>query len=355
MTCKLIDMRTMSIFIFTLVVCYVGIVPTSAQTDSSCFSADNIERIRMAQDFLFNDDYLRADSVYSVCEKIDSNNPAWSLFRAGVLMARMTYEEQMIDTGAFFRRLNHSMSYCDTVLADSSNQSPGRLAWTRLLKGHNWAYRSLYEARFGSKLSAARYGIRAYKQYRAGLELDSTCYDLYFGLGSFHYWKTVKAGIMRYVLFMSNDKEEGIEELYLAMDSSLVHQELARSALIWVYLNEKQYDSTIAIAQEFVERYPDGCTYLWPIAQAQYDQKQYEEARDTYERIRERLQERPAGYYNLIECDFYIVRCLRELDRDDEARIAAQRINDYLEDVHEVIRKKQRSHLRELIRVGRQD
>ena len=97
----------------------------------------------------------------------------------------------------------------------------GALIERSLYLGHQAAYRSLYEARFGSRFSALTYGLKAKGFYRDGLAADSALYDLYLGLGSYHYWKSAKAGILRTAGIFNDDKEKGISEIRKAIDSSL--------------------------------------------------------------------------------------------------------------------------------------
>jgi tetratricopeptide (TPR) repeat protein len=282
--------------------------PAIAASSTDYPDSARIAVVRAAQDALFNDRFQTADSLYRDYIRQWPDDPGGYLYRAGVLMADMSDCEENLYEDEFKSLLKKVDSTTGAVL---DTCSPRTAAWMYLFRGHSIAYHSLWESRFGSRLSAVRLGLRSDNEYEDGLERDSTVYDLYFGLGSYHYWKSAKAGMLRWFGIFRNEKNKGIKELRLATDSSLLHRDLARSSLIWIWLDGGQYDSAIVVAQEFAARFPDGKTFLWPLAQAWYEKGDCEKARDIYRRIRDKLAGSPGNYFNLIECDFYITQCCR--------------------------------------------
>jgi predicted Zn-dependent protease len=154
-------------------------------------------------------------------------------------------------------------------------------------------------------------------------------------------------------MIFKNEKEKGIKELYLAADSSLLFRNAARSALIWVWLNEKRYDSVIVIAREFVAKYPDSKAFLWPLAQAYVETRQYRAALEVYQNLRERLVHAPGNYFNLIEVDCRMARCYERLRMTEKATIAAGRVNDYDQSIPQETRRRQRANLKYMRRLAR--
>ncbi len=237
-------------------------------------------------------------------------------------------------------------SLCDTA-------SNGTRAWMCLFLGHVEAYRSLWESRFGSLVTAIKKGRRAKKEYEQGLTYDSSLYDLYFGLGLYHYWKSAKAGILRWIGLIHNDKDKGIAQLYLAADSSLISRESARSALIWIRLDRKEYDSVIAGCRQMRKRYPDGKALLWPLARAYYGKKDYRNALQTFQLLRRRIADDPGNYSNLIECDYHLYRCFEKLSLDAEANKVADRMQQYYDKIPKDVRRRQRAKIALLRRAAK--
>jgi hypothetical protein len=201
-------------------------------------------------------------------------------------------------------------------------------------------------------MAALRLGLAVNDEYEAGLELDSTLYDLYAGLGSYHYWKSAKAGMLRWVGIFKNEKDKGVRELQLAVDSSLIHRDLARSALIWIRIDQKQYDSAAALAAAMSEIHPGGTAFLWPLAQARFKAGRYSEALGVYRRLRERYADEPENYYNLVECDYYVVQCLNWLSETSEARDSATRVYTYYDLIPDKTLRRQSAKLSYLKRVA---
>ena len=287
---------------------------------------ERVHSILRAQEYLFNDRFAQADSVYQEYINDRPSDPAGYLFRAGALFALMSDREENFREDQFKHLLDTvevlTSQVIDTCCAETT-------AWMYLLRGHTRSYRSLYESRFGSPMVALQYGLSSIDEYEAGLKANCSLIDLYAGIGSYHYWKSAKAGVLKWVGIFKNEKDKGIDELRYAADSSLLHRELARSGLVWIHLDQKAYDSTIALARQLVERYPHGKTFLWPLAQALYRQMNYHQAAEVYEQIRHRLAASPGNYYNVIQCDFHIAKCYNWLSDRPKTGMVASRLEKY--------------------------
>lgn len=302
-----------------------------------------------AQQLLLNDHFEEVDSIFRARIAEHPDDPTGYLFRAGALFAEMTDREENL-RGDLFRQTLDTVEILTSRVIDTCDARTG--AWMYLLRGHARAYRSLYESKFGSFLSALKLGLGTIDEYEAGLKKDSSLVDLYFGIGSYHYWKSAKAGLLRWFRIFKDEKGKGIEELRFVADSSLLHRDLARSALIWIWLDQKQYDSAVALAESMYERFPDGKTFLWPMAYARYRQNDYAAAAEVFARIRSRLEADPGNYFNLIECDFHLVQCYTWMGDDDRAGAIAAHADTYREQVPPHILKRQRARLNYLKRVA---
>jgi len=335
-----------ALFLSVTALCFlitVGTVRPESYMDSA-----RINFFTEAQEYIFNDRYEAADSAYAAHVERQPEDPAGYLFRAAGLMAEMSDREENLRPDRFHALLNISDSLTLLILDTCDNRTA---AWMCLLRGHAQAYRSLWESRFGSFLSAVKRGFAANGEYETGLKHDSTLIDLYAGIGSYHYWKSAKAGLLRLVGVFKNEKDKGIRELRNAAANSLLHRELARSALIWIWLDKQEYDSAAALASEFVQKYPEGKTFLWPKAQALFRRQEYRRACEAYQELRTRLVEAPGNFYNLIEVDYYITQAYNWMGQPEEARKAAGRLMEYYREIPDRTLKRQRSEINFLKRM----
>ncbi len=302
------------------------------------------------QELLYNDRFNGADSLARVMIEEYPDDPAGYLFRAITLVTVMFDREENLNPEQFNRLIDTTVTKALSIRDTASNCTR---AWMCLFLGHAEAYRSLWESRYGSLVSAVKMGRRARKEYERGLACDSSLYDLYFGLGLYNYWKSAKAGFLRWIGLIHNDKDKGITQLHLAADSSFISQESAYSALIWIGLDRGQYDSVIAGCREMRKKYPDGKALLWPLARAYYEKKDFPNAVKTFELLRERIACDPGNYFNLIECDYYLYRCSEKLSMKREADGIAGRMQQYYGQIPKEIRKKQRLKIALLRRAAR--
>lgn len=309
-----------------------------------------IEQIKAIQAELLNDRYTAAERLADEIIANDSSSPAGYLFKAGARLAKMVDSEEPVNKDKFDQLLNRTDWLSDLAISASDSALS---AWMCLFKGHADVYRSLYESKFGSTTSAIKRGMNARSDYETGLTYDSTLYDLYFGIGGYHYWKSAKAGFLRWIGIFKNEKEKGIEELYLAYDSSIISRTSSRSALAYIYINEEQYDSAIVIIDQIRSEYPESHTLLWPRGEALFKARRYTESLEIYQSLYERLKANPGNYYNLIESAHYITRCYEELGMEKEMKAFAREATNLCSDIPKKMRNKKRAELVYLSRVAR--
>ena len=345
----LADMRIVSllaIFLFSLA------RSVSGATHDAYFDSAQVTSLIAAQELLFNDQFAAADSFLNEYSHRYPTDPAGLVFRASGLLAQMIDREEPFCQAQFDSLLDHARELAEEAVVDPV---PRRAAWMHLFLGHEAAYQSLFQSRFGSFTSAISNGYGAKGEYEKALAADSTLLDIYAGLGSFHYWKSAKAGFLRWFGIFKNDKDRGITELKRAADSSLLSREAARNSLIWVYFDSDQPDSAEILVREAMARYPNSRSVLWPLAQSLYDRKKFADAIGIYEEIRTRISNDPGNYFNFVECDYYIALCNDKLDQETEAKEAALKLGDYYDAIPKDTRKRQQGKLGYLKRLATSD
>jgi hypothetical protein len=199
---------------------YVGlflallITAPSVRSERLLDSAE-IAAARQIQAHILNEEFRQAEAL---AEQFPDNRLAKPLARLFVIASRMgemAARESNLYGDGFKHLIDSTIADVDFTLTDATGREA---AWLFLVRGHASAYRSLWESRFGSFFSALRQGLRARDDFKRGMARDSSLYDLYFGLGSFHSWKSPKAGVLRWLALFSNDKQQGIEAPRLAAD-----------------------------------------------------------------------------------------------------------------------------------------
>lgn len=300
------------------------------------------ELILSVQSLLFNDKFQKADSLCQMFIASYPNIPIGHILLAGTKLGEMSDLEDPLHSEDFRKLIDTSLALCNSKL----NSAAGRkAAFYHLWRGHAHAYRSLFESRFGSFTSAIKHGFKAHDDYQNGLKNDSTLYDLYFGLGNYHFWKSVKAGLLRTIGIINNDIDQGIKELHLAADSGEYFAEAARNSLIWIRLEQKEYDSVISAANEMLKKYPESRTLRWPLAVAFFENRQFDKSAEHFLYLSQHFDYAPGNYFNLIECDYRLYLCFEKLERQDKADEILKKVSEYR---NSVPRATQRSQLAKL-------
>lgn len=327
--------------------CLILIIACTTSISSPTPDSTVADFIYSVQNLLFNDNYQKADSLCADFIAGNKNSPVGYLFRAGALLGEMSDMEEELYTDEIRAQIDTAIILCDNQLPNASGTDA---AFLYLWKGHAHAYRSLFESRFGSFTSAIKNGFSAKGDYQRGLEQDSTLYDLHFGLGNYHYWKSVKAGFLRTIGIFSDDTEKGINELKIAADSARYFSEAATNSLIWIWLDRKEYDSAIVIAEKMLLKYPESRTIRWPLAISYFEKGNYERALELFSYLRKYYATEFGNYYNIIECDYYIYYCYENLKMKDKAEEVLIKVNNYRSDVSKSVQKRQLSKLNHLRR-----
>lgn len=302
------------------------------------------------QQLLYDDAFNGAHNLSRSFIETHPGDPAGYFALATVQISRMIDLESNSSIEAFEATCDTALDLATRVL-DTCSASTA--AWMHLFRGHIYSHRAASEAHFGSMLSALKGAFEARNEYQAGLSRDSSCWDLYFGLGMFHYWKSTKAGLLKSLGLFADDTERGIRELYLAADSALISREAARQGLIWVHLNEKMYDSTISACRDMLQKYPNGKLFYWPLGRAICEGGRPDLAVQVYDQLRFALSSDTGTYFNLIECDYLISQCHEKCGHRDHLKTAARRAREYFDDIPSDVKSRQRNKIAYLKRAAR--
>jgi tetratricopeptide (TPR) repeat protein len=261
---------------------------------------------------------------------------------AGYFLKAMLYQAQMIDYESdsrekdFYENIKLARKYAqERIKNNKSAGSMGKDAWAYLFLGNTYGAKAVYEARKGNWWSGLNNGLMAKSALKEALKRDPELYDAYVGLGSYHYWASVVTKAFWWLPFFGDRREEGITEMKLAFEKSIFSQDAAANGLIWIFINEKEYDQAISLAEKMQNKYSGGKSFLWGLATAYYEKFDWKDALFSYQEIVRRIQRGqndPEGlnnYYNLVECKFHIANCYFNLGKFKECILTCEEIQNY--------------------------
>jgi tetratricopeptide (TPR) repeat protein len=252
--------------------------------------------------------YVYMDSFYASYGCLDSlieyDPQYWPsyVFKAGVVYTEMNDNEK-------FDRVEYFQDLIDSALAgldDFLERNPTD-KWALFFKGTALGYRALYEGHHGSWVKAVLKGLAAGKLFSKAVEVDSTFYEAYLGLGSLNYWRSSKMGFITVLPFIPDKRDEGIEQIKIAMEKSRYSALPAASGLAWVYFNQKKYNLVIALMDSLINEGIYGRQVLWPEGLAQFKRAHAAGTLRTFTLIKNGLERKGhQNYYNIGLCNYYL-------------------------------------------------
>ncbi|PKK83741.1 MAG: hypothetical protein CVT49_06900 [candidate division Zixibacteria bacterium HGW-Zixibacteria-1] len=130
------------------------------------------------------------------------------------------------------------------------------------ISGASYGYRAIHRAFHGHWFKAFRDGLKCSSHLGRSLELDSTYYDAYWGMGSYLYYRTIKARDFLWLPFISDQREEGMTMIKEAIANGQLAGQLARESFLRIYWTEERYDDLVNLADSLYAGLPEDAYIL---------------------------------------------------------------------------------------------
>jgi len=314
-------------------------------------------------DASFRENYPAAESIFDRIILLAPEDPVGYFFKAALYQAEMVdYESNFLEK-EFYENVNLAKKLSlERIKANKED------AWAYLLLGNTYGSKGLYDARKGNWWSGLNNGLSAKSAFKEALKRNPELYDAYVGLGSYHYWASVVTKAFWWLPFFGDHRKEGMEEMTLAYEKSIFSPDAAANGLIWMYIQEKKHDLAISLSEKMQSKYPQGKSFLWGLAQAYFEKRDWKNALAKYRELLEKLEAnkaapnsdhvtwganqnsiKPDQFYNIIECQYYIANCLFSLGRYKDCASVCEETLDT--NFGEQIEKKQKNRLKSIQRL----
>jgi len=219
--------------------------------------------------------------------------------------------------------------------------------------GGAYGFRGFHEVRKGDWLGAFRDGWKGISCLQRVVIIEPELYDAYYGLGTYHYWRSAKAKILRFLPFMKNETQRGIEEVWLSINKGKYTTIEGKYALVAIYYDDKNYKEALSINQQLYELFPSNPACLYMRARIFEQLENWEESNECFENLLDHLSKseyKSIGYQ--IECFYRIGLCLHKLGEFDSSlkqveiglnlknnRDASKELEGPLENSSEILKK----------------
>lgn len=263
---------------------------------------DNLEDVFIvkAMSYAYIDSFQAAIVCIESLIAVDSDYWPAYVIKAGIVYVEMTDDERYDHKKHFKALIDTSLTGLDEHLRYHPDDK-----WALFFKGTALGYDAIWEGQHGSWFKAVTKGLKAGKYFSRAVKKDTLFYEAYVGLGTLHYWRSAKLGILRKLPFIPDKRQQGIDELKEAMEKSHYSSTAAAIGLGWIYIDRKEYHKAIAVANQLVARGDDGRQTLWLRAVANFNKGNIAGIIRDFTLIRDGLiRKGNQNYYNLIICNY---------------------------------------------------
>jgi len=182
----------------------------------------------------------------------DSSNPV-GYFLLGAVYQNLSEEYR---NDSFKKEIDYYLTRAIDRSNDLKDAEPDN-AELYFISGASHGYRAIHRAFHGRWYKAFRDGLKCSSHLDKSLELDSTYYDAYWGMGSYLYYRTIKARDFLWLPFISDQREKGMKMIKKAIVHGNLAGQLAREAFLRIYWIEERYDDLLSLADSLYSDLPD--------------------------------------------------------------------------------------------------
>ncbi|HEX2867622.1 MAG TPA: tetratricopeptide repeat protein [Ignavibacteriales bacterium] len=208
-------------------------------------------------------DYDEAETVFRKLDESYPDLPLGNIYLAANKIALAADNGEAFDEKYIDSKFDEAEKQIDKLLSKNEN-NPWHQYFAALQKGY-YAY---YKALNKDYISAFSNGLSSVSKFEKCLKLDSSFYEAYIAIGSYKYWKSAKTEFLRWLPFVSDEKELGIKYLKMALSKKTYNYVLAENSLMWIYLNQKEYQKAVSLSESVLREYPENRSFKWGLGQA---------------------------------------------------------------------------------------
>ncbi len=246
--------------------------------------------IQQTIDFAINTQFDSAE--YIIHERFahgDSSLPVY-FYYASILNSKMTHYENEDELDRFLDVLNKIIDESTLFIQVNGLLNDTSKAKLYFYRGSAYGYLAYVQGKNGQWLKALDNGMASIDDLEKSVRIDSTLYDACLGIGVYYYWKSTKLKYMLWLPFVADMREEGINQIKLAIEKGRYSAALAMQQLIYILLDYGRFDEAIPYAKRVVELYPKSQFMRWAHAHVYYKRHDYDKAVESYFKLLELIE-----------------------------------------------------------------
>jgi hypothetical protein len=303
-----------------------------------------IEIVQRSIHYVFSDSFQQAYKLTESFEDSTHGAPLATMLTAAILLAEMTDDEDYERKDEFFDAVNSATKTLNKYIKNNPDDP-----WGYFFLGSAYGHKAVWYGLQKSWLKALINGIKAKNRFADAVKIDPHLYDAYTGIGNYHYWSSLR--LRKYLPFLPNNKERGLSELELALDSSQFSLYPAMGGLSWAYIYDRKLNSALKTGKELYKKTNGGRISLWILGGTYWRNGNLRMAEKNYTELIDSLNRKGnQNNYNLIFCHYRrgVARFYRGRYNeayDDLIKIGSFDVSKKVRDRHKKTYKKTKEYL----------
>ncbi|MFQ5770485.1 MAG: tetratricopeptide repeat protein [bacterium] len=317
-------------------------IPLNAQV---IITAEADSLIQLGIQNSINQFHVGAIEIFSRIEKEMPKSPVGYFFHAAALQSKMMDYEIYEEEQEFIDLVKKTIHLSQLIL-----KKHPRDAWAYYFLGGGLGYLAFHQAKQNQLVKAFKNGMKSYNTLKLALKSDSTLYDLYFGIGTYMYYRSKFSRFFTWIPFVSDDRSRGIKFIKIAIEKGKYSRYAAINGLCWISLEEGNLEEGWQYVTRALEEFPSSRVFLWCAAELAAKLNLWEEALNYYDKILISFKnENVPSPYNEILCHQQMAQIHFRLENFKNAKKECEIINNIK--INEETKKQLGSKLKKLKKI----
>ncbi len=267
------------------------------------------ENIELTINGKFNQALLLLD------QKIQKDSTRYEayFYLAATLNSKMTHFENFKFEEEFLSAIDKTIFLINLKQKENIELSDSLKAQYLFYLGSSYGYRGYFEGRKGNWYSALSDGMKAIDLLEQAVDLDSTLFKAYLGIGTYDYWSSSKIKFALWIPFISDNRERGIEMIRKSLIEEGPARYMAMHQLVYILLDYGRYKGALIYAETIIKEYPESQFMWWAYSHVHYKMRNYDKAIAAYKvllgLIQKDIEANPA---HIIKCNLKIAQLYYE-------------------------------------------
>ena len=303
-------MKSLFIYFIIFILCVFNHVDSFSQKDGTIDGY-----IHRGIKLTITQDYPKAFSTFDSLKQFTNNDPRPYFYHAAAIQARMLDYENYSEENFFFDLITKTIDLSENWISNESTEAMGCF-----FKGASYTYRGFFHAQKKNYLKGIRDAMIGIKFLEKTIQLDSTFYDAYLGIGSYYYWRSRLTQMFNWLPLFPDQQKEGLEMIHKAIRFGRYGKDVSVNGLIWIEIDRNNFPRAEVLTLHMLQKYPNCRYFLWPLAEIYFKAGDFAKSIEQYEKIQESFkQEKVNNRYNEVVCGLKISRALLLLKNYNEA------------------------------------